>query len=277
MCRNFLAGSCPKDDMCAFAHNPADLVPPPDFSCTRMCKRLVRTGTCNVPDCKWAHSQEELRRRKPNSAEVAHKKERKKAKGLQTKLAAATQAACEQSVPTQLPALSRQSTAATADLSHTVAGLSTLRSMSSSPTSTVGLSGSFYSGSSSLSDMNALPVEITSFAASQILSGLVEEVSTPADSSDTSMSDRDAASSMIQRQSSECESAADGLKYSRPMCGTMIGMQYRVNNTFLEFQPCHTDLDADSSSISHSGRPNRSSSVPLRGCHMSGSTSTFLP
>eukprot|EP00971_Amphidinium_carterae_P344651 6485161-Amphidinium_carterae.3 len=40
----------------------------------------------------------------------------------------------------------RQSTAATADLSHTVAGLSTLRSMSSSPTSTVGLSGSFYSG-----------------------------------------------------------------------------------------------------------------------------------
>lgn len=46
-----------------FAHDECEIRGSPDFSCTRMCKRKSKTGTCNNPDCKYAHSRKELRKK----------------------------------------------------------------------------------------------------------------------------------------------------------------------------------------------------------------------
>jgi len=54
-------GKCTKGENCLFAHEKTDLRPLPDLTCTKLCKALIQTGVCTVPDCKYAHNKEELR------------------------------------------------------------------------------------------------------------------------------------------------------------------------------------------------------------------------
>mmetsp|Transcript_35985 Transcript_35985/g.82641 ORF Transcript_35985/g.82641 Transcript_35985/m.82641 type:complete len:250 (-) Transcript_35985:170-919(-) len=69
MCRFYLLGSCNRGESCLYAHAATDLQTPPDFTCTRLCERLIATGVCNVKGCKFAHNKEELRRRKQTGQE----------------------------------------------------------------------------------------------------------------------------------------------------------------------------------------------------------------
>mmetsp|Transcript_2460 Transcript_2460/g.5311 ORF Transcript_2460/g.5311 Transcript_2460/m.5311 type:complete len:277 (-) Transcript_2460:567-1397(-) len=64
MCRFYLLGVCNRGEACVFAHTKEELCPPPDFTCTRLCERLLATGQCTQKDCKFAHCKEELRGRK---------------------------------------------------------------------------------------------------------------------------------------------------------------------------------------------------------------------
>jgi len=70
MCRFYLLGMCNRGSSCLFAHTPEDLKTRPDFSCTRLCERLLSTGTCDVEGCRFAHNRQELRQRK-QAAELA--------------------------------------------------------------------------------------------------------------------------------------------------------------------------------------------------------------
>jgi len=61
MCKFFILGVCTKGSECAFAHDPAEMMPVPDLSRTKICKSLINTGSCEDPDCKYAHNKDELR------------------------------------------------------------------------------------------------------------------------------------------------------------------------------------------------------------------------
>eukprot|EP00427_Karlodinium_veneficum_P027899 CAMPEP_0169198312 /NCGR_PEP_ID=MMETSP1016-20121227/8745_1 /TAXON_ID=342587 /ORGANISM="Karlodinium micrum, Strain CCMP2283" /LENGTH=329 /DNA_ID=CAMNT_0009275039 /DNA_START=93 /DNA_END=1082 /DNA_ORIENTATION=+ len=47
--------------MCRFAHDRTELEHLPDLSRTKLCKTLINTGSCEDPECRYAHSKEELR------------------------------------------------------------------------------------------------------------------------------------------------------------------------------------------------------------------------
>jgi hypothetical protein len=61
MCKFHILNLCSKGTQCPFAHNKAELSPLPDLSCTKLCKTLLKTGRCDIPGCKYAHSGSELR------------------------------------------------------------------------------------------------------------------------------------------------------------------------------------------------------------------------
>mmetsp|Transcript_25894 Transcript_25894/g.59781 ORF Transcript_25894/g.59781 Transcript_25894/m.59781 type:complete len:235 (+) Transcript_25894:73-777(+) len=71
MCAFYQKGCCSRGARCVFAHSRSELLPPPDFSHTRLCERLVATGWCDVAGCMYAHDRKELRRRKSTEAEIA--------------------------------------------------------------------------------------------------------------------------------------------------------------------------------------------------------------
>lgn len=47
---------------CGFAHRSEDLVLAPDFFQTKLCRVVVEGGTCNDPECRYAHSNAEMRK-----------------------------------------------------------------------------------------------------------------------------------------------------------------------------------------------------------------------
>mmetsp|Transcript_26208 Transcript_26208/g.60509 ORF Transcript_26208/g.60509 Transcript_26208/m.60509 type:complete len:226 (+) Transcript_26208:101-778(+) len=71
MCHFFQQGCCSRGTQCKFAHSPSELRDTPDFSCTRLCERLIATGSCDIKGCKFAHNKQELRHRKPTAEEMA--------------------------------------------------------------------------------------------------------------------------------------------------------------------------------------------------------------
>jgi len=61
MCKFNLLGACTKGAACMFAHAANELNPVPDLFRTKICRMLINTGTCDDPECKYAHNKEELR------------------------------------------------------------------------------------------------------------------------------------------------------------------------------------------------------------------------
>lgn len=60
MCAFHLAGTCNMGSDCRFAHSDEELKPLPDLSRTRFCQVLLQTGRCNTENCTYAHSADEL-------------------------------------------------------------------------------------------------------------------------------------------------------------------------------------------------------------------------
>lgn len=64
MCKFYLAGGCSRGESCLFAHGQLDLRVLPDFSKTRFCPEMQKSGQCQDGIyCKFAHSKQELRAR----------------------------------------------------------------------------------------------------------------------------------------------------------------------------------------------------------------------
>merc|ERR1712048_962658 len=61
MCKFRAKGACTKGNSCTFAHEECDLSSNPGFHRTSVCPVLISTGECKEPDCKFAHSIEDLR------------------------------------------------------------------------------------------------------------------------------------------------------------------------------------------------------------------------
>uniref|UniRef100_A0A7S0AKE1 C3H1-type domain-containing protein n=1 Tax=Pyrodinium bahamense TaxID=73915 RepID=A0A7S0AKE1_9DINO len=61
LCRYYTAGQCRSGEACSFAHSPDELRPKPDLSCTKPCPSWALNLPCTVPDCKYAHSWNQLR------------------------------------------------------------------------------------------------------------------------------------------------------------------------------------------------------------------------
>lgn len=62
LCKFHILGVCSKGEgECNFAHDSTEMNTLPDLSRTKICKTLINTGKCEEPDCKYAHSREELR------------------------------------------------------------------------------------------------------------------------------------------------------------------------------------------------------------------------
>merc|ERR1719189_1888068 len=59
MCAMFARGSC-NDPQCRFAHSHTELRSPPDLSKTAICRAFTR-GQCRDNKCKFAHGEQELR------------------------------------------------------------------------------------------------------------------------------------------------------------------------------------------------------------------------
>lgn len=59
MCVTFLKGAC-RDKKCRYAHSEEELRRAPDLTKTSICKMWVR-GKCKDPKCKFAHGEQELR------------------------------------------------------------------------------------------------------------------------------------------------------------------------------------------------------------------------
>jgi len=76
MCSFYKRGHCTRGTKCVFAHCQSELLPPPDFSCTRMCERFRATGHCNIAGCTFAHGRKDLRHRRNTDAEIALQKAR---------------------------------------------------------------------------------------------------------------------------------------------------------------------------------------------------------
>lgn len=62
MCRFYSLGLCRRGVKCGFAHRSEDLVLAPDFFQTKLCRVVVDGGTCNDPECRYAHSNAEMRK-----------------------------------------------------------------------------------------------------------------------------------------------------------------------------------------------------------------------
>jgi len=61
MCKFHILGCCSRGNDCNFAHDPGDMNPLPDLTRTKLCKTLINTGSCDDPECKYAHNKDELR------------------------------------------------------------------------------------------------------------------------------------------------------------------------------------------------------------------------
>mmetsp|Transcript_84331 Transcript_84331/g.132852 ORF Transcript_84331/g.132852 Transcript_84331/m.132852 type:complete len:427 (+) Transcript_84331:70-1350(+) len=61
MCKFHILGICTRGESCQFAHDRVELNALPDLFRTKLCKRLINTGSCDDPNCKYAHNKEELR------------------------------------------------------------------------------------------------------------------------------------------------------------------------------------------------------------------------
>lgn len=61
MCKFHQIGQCMRGNDCAFAHHDEEVLDLPDLSCTKLCRTLLKTGTCQDPNCTYAHTDEELR------------------------------------------------------------------------------------------------------------------------------------------------------------------------------------------------------------------------
>jgi len=73
MCKFHLRSACNKGPDCRFAHTWDELRALPDLRWTRMCPKLMREGTCGNYDCTFAHRHEALRQVRPlrsNEADV---------------------------------------------------------------------------------------------------------------------------------------------------------------------------------------------------------------
>lgn len=63
MCKFELLGECIHGAACKFAHKSDELVPPPDFTRTRLCAEFQREGVCQLgAACTFAHGEGELRK-----------------------------------------------------------------------------------------------------------------------------------------------------------------------------------------------------------------------
>jgi hypothetical protein len=60
MCKFNLRGNCGMGSACGFAHSKEELKPLPDFSRTRLCQVFIETGQCNIQNCSYAHTTDEL-------------------------------------------------------------------------------------------------------------------------------------------------------------------------------------------------------------------------
>lgn len=60
---------CMKGPQCPFAHGTEELRPLPDLRCTKMCKTMLQIGKCQDQQCRYAHTEEELR--SPKNAAIA--------------------------------------------------------------------------------------------------------------------------------------------------------------------------------------------------------------
>eukprot|EP00397_Hematodinium_sp_SG-2012_P010049 GEMP01010154.1.p1 GENE.GEMP01010154.1~~GEMP01010154.1.p1 ORF type:complete len:457 (+),score=59.82 GEMP01010154.1:204-1574(+) len=58
-CKFYQLGICSKRELCRFAHDKEEQRPLPNLGRTRMCSAL-ETGTCDDPECTFAHRKEEL-------------------------------------------------------------------------------------------------------------------------------------------------------------------------------------------------------------------------
>jgi hypothetical protein len=62
MCYYFMHGLCNKKrSRCSFAHSEQEMRPLPDLFCTKLCPKTLEGEPCWDLDCKFAHSEEELR------------------------------------------------------------------------------------------------------------------------------------------------------------------------------------------------------------------------
>eukprot|EP00928_Gymnodinium_smaydae_P067899 TRINITY_DN5090_c0_g3_i1.p1 TRINITY_DN5090_c0_g3~~TRINITY_DN5090_c0_g3_i1.p1 ORF type:complete len:236 (-),score=28.29 TRINITY_DN5090_c0_g3_i1:536-1198(-) len=62
-CRFFGMGKCTRGSACNFAHTTEELRPRLNLSYTKMCPTLLKTGSCTVDGCCYAHRREDRRRR----------------------------------------------------------------------------------------------------------------------------------------------------------------------------------------------------------------------
>lgn len=60
LCAFHMNGACRFGTACNFAHSPSEIRQPPNFSKTMLCKEFYE-GRCHDPNCKFAHSQSEMR------------------------------------------------------------------------------------------------------------------------------------------------------------------------------------------------------------------------
>jgi len=252
MCRYHLLGTCTKGSECGFAHEASELLPPPDFSCTRICDNIIKKGHCDVVGCTWAHSKEELRRRKPNGAELAQKKEQKK-KNKAKKAKKESQSNCDAdgSTPRSQGAMSRPSTG-DLELDGSFSRMTSLASPDASSTSVGAWSGAGTASTSGTcsSAFSSERERASQSCCSLLISQCVIEVPTPPESSE--------GSSMYEGSMSLGCGAKDGQQQQQPVVyqspvGMLNGLSYQVKNTFLDF----TALEVPSSR-----KPGRSSSTP---------------
>lgn len=59
MCKFFLEGACSRAGRCSFAHGDDELHSSSQPS-SKMCKTLIATGRCKNPECRYAHSKDDL-------------------------------------------------------------------------------------------------------------------------------------------------------------------------------------------------------------------------
>eukprot|EP00928_Gymnodinium_smaydae_P074646 TRINITY_DN5767_c0_g1_i1.p1 TRINITY_DN5767_c0_g1~~TRINITY_DN5767_c0_g1_i1.p1 ORF type:complete len:224 (-),score=27.93 TRINITY_DN5767_c0_g1_i1:169-765(-) len=56
-------GKCTRGSKCTFAHTAEELRPRFDLAGTKLCPTLLKTGSCAVNGCTYAHRDEDLRRK----------------------------------------------------------------------------------------------------------------------------------------------------------------------------------------------------------------------
>lgn len=67
LCRFFQRGMCSRGESCMFAHGAEFLREQPDLRCTKLCPAMLASGICEESDCRFAHSQAELRQYNPHA------------------------------------------------------------------------------------------------------------------------------------------------------------------------------------------------------------------